>query len=61
MRKGSLLDAEKKRLLKIVSSVSGTNTTLLMDREYFSVNIEARVLFMNMVRNHIELGFIFAL
>ena len=43
------------------SNLSGVNSTKQMEREYFSVNIEARILLLDVVRNYIELGYIFAI
>ena len=42
-------------------TASGANATLLMEREYFSANTDIHTLLMNIAKNHIELGYVFAL
>ena len=61
IHKGHDLDIIKKSHFGNISNSSGINIAVLMQREYFSVNIEIRVLLLNTVKNHIEIGFIFAL
>ena len=39
----------------------GANAALLMEREYFSANTDVRTLLMNIAKNHLELGYVFAL
>ena len=61
MIKGKKLDTLKRNYFGNTLTLPGANIGLLMEKEYFSANIDAKNLLLNIVKSHIELGYIFAL
>ena len=61
IKRGKQLDSQKQHYFGGALTSPGVNITALMEREYFSANTDIRTLLFNIAKNHLEIGYIFAL